>query len=59
VIDVFVEELELGALRFEGGSRGDRTPGLSGPAAEDLCLRLHQPDRVQPPAGAGGRATSS
>ena len=43
VIDVFIKELDLVALGFEGGgSRGDRAASLSsGPTAEDLCLRLH------------------
>ena len=58
VIDVFVEELDLGALGFEGVvPEATGRPGLSsGRAAEDLRLRLHQPDRLEPPAGAGGPA---
>src|SRR2546421_8610251 len=75
VIDVFVDELDLGALGFDGvipeatgrpayhpgallkiyvyGYIKHRTSSLSsGRAAEDLRLRLHQPDRVEPPAGA-------
>ena len=58
VIDVFVDELDSGALGFDGVvPGGDRTSGLSsGRAAEDLRLRLHQPDRVEPPAGARGPA---
>ena len=48
VIDVFVDELDLGALGFDGV-----IPEATGRrAAEDLRLRLHQPDRVEPPPGA-------
>ena len=54
VIDVFVDELDLGALGFDGViPEATGRPRLSsGRAAEDLRLRLHQPDRVEPPAGA-------
>src|SRR6476620_4908424 len=48
VIDVFVDELDLGALGFDGVI----PEATGGRAAEDLRLRLHQPDRVEPPAGA-------
>ena len=61
-IDVFVDELDLAKLGF-GGVEPEATgrPAYNpGPAAEDLCLRLHQPDRPRA-AGWSGRpsATSS
>ena len=58
VIDVFVEELDLGALGFEGvvpeaTGRPAYHPGV---LLKNPRLRLHQPDRLEPPAGAGGPA---
>jgi hypothetical protein len=63
VIDVFVEELDLAALGFEGVvPEAIGRPASSGPAAEDLRLRLQQPNRLEPPAGdvrAGVASTST
>jgi hypothetical protein len=58
VIDVFVDELDLKTLGFDGvvpevTGRPSYHPGC---AAEDLRLRLHQPDRLDPEAGARGAA---
>ena len=52
VVDVFVDELDLGALGFEGVDRCcDGSSGLSpSGVAEDLYLRLSQSNSVQPPA---------
>ena len=62
VIDVFVDELDLGALGFEGvvPEATGRPAYHPGAAAEDLRLRLHQPDRRRA-GGWSGRpsATSS
>jgi transposase len=46
VIDVFVDELDLGALGFDGviPEATGRPAYHPGRAAEDLRLRLHQPD---------------
>ena len=54
VIDVFVEELDLGELGFYGvDSRGDWPAFVSSVcAAEALYLRLSQPGSVEPAAGA-------
>ena len=56
VIDVFVDELDLGKLGFQGvGPLGNRPTGLSPlGAAQDLYVRLPQPDSVQPAPGARG-----
>src|ERR1700716_990782 len=58
VIDVFVDELDLGKLGFEGhgaGSHGSaRLPSCA--AIEDLYLRLPQPHSVQPSSGTRGAA---
>ncbi len=52
VIDVFVEELDLAELGFDGvDSRGDRPTFVSSVgAAEALYLRLSQPGSVEPAA---------
>ena len=54
VVDVFVDELDLKELGFEGtGARSDRASGVSSRlAAEDLHLRLSEPHSVQPAPGA-------
>jgi hypothetical protein len=54
VIDVFIDELDLRALVFRGRRAGsDGSPRLSSRHdAEDLRLRLHQPDPVESPFGA-------
>ena len=60
VIDVFVDELDLRALGFEGRRSGsDRSACLSSrDAAEDLPLRLSQsyPSRA---GGSNGRANAT
>ena len=52
VIDVFVEELDLGELGlWRGRSRGNRPAFVSSVgAAEALYLRLSQPGSVEPTA---------
>jgi transposase len=54
VVDVFVDELKLHALGFEGAAPAPNgQTGVSpGPAPEDLHLRLPQPGAVEPAAGA-------
>ncbi len=53
VVDVFVDELDLGGLGFRPGcSTGDRPSGLSSfGAAEALYLRLSEPGAVEPSPG--------
>ena len=60
VIDVFVDELDLAALGFEGAAATGSARLSSGDAPQGLSLRLHEPSAVEPPVGARGRpATSS
>jgi transposase len=51
VVDVFVDELDLGALGFEGVDPAATGRPAYHPAgvAEDLYLRLSQSDSIQPP----------
>ena len=51
VIEAFVDELDLRALGFEGvvPEATDR-PAYHPADAEDLRLRLHQPNRFEPEA---------
>jgi hypothetical protein len=46
IVDVFVDELDLGALGFEG-----MEPAITGRPAQDLHLRLPEPHSVQPAPG--------
>ena len=57
-VDVFVDALDLSAAGLRAGPAcGDGAAGVSpGHAAEDLHLRVSEPDAVQPAAGAGGAA---
>jgi transposase len=53
VVDVFVEELDLKEMGFEGGAGGDGPAGVpSRHAAEDLYLRIFESHPVEPPPGA-------
>ena len=49
-IDVFVDELRLGDLGFDGVQPSDRPAGLpSRDTIEALCLRLSQSRSIEPP----------
>ena len=54
VVDAFVEELDLEALGFARAlpAATGRPAYPPGCPSEDLHLRLFEPDRLQPPAGA-------
>ena len=58
VVDVFVDELDLATLGFDGAEPAATGRPAYHPcdAAEDLHLRLPEPHPVQPPAGARGAA---
>jgi len=61
VIDVFVDELDLKELGFDGMqpevNRAPRLPSCL--TSEDLHLRLFEPDSVQPPLERETSATSN
>src|SRR5215472_13340064 len=55
VVDVFVDELDLKKLGFDGdGTGGDWAACISaGDSAQDLCLRIPEPHTLEPASGAG------
>jgi hypothetical protein len=58
IVDAFVNELNLGALGFEGANPATTGRAWLSPvgSAQDLHLRLSQPRPVQPPSGTGDPA---